>query len=392
MEKGNKRPRDIKLAYRVSYLIAGHIKNSLTDSEQVELNAWVQESSHNKELFAELTDKKKIDQLLKDYDKSDHEDYLEKSKESLVFRRNRRNLRIWTYAAAAIAAVIILLLFFKPFSSSDRIPGNTEFVANDIKSGSNQAILILANGQKLNLSSTTKDTVINHELTIHAAEGELTYNNSSGTENEYHTLTIPRKGFYKLKLPDGTRVWLNSESSIRYPTTFTGNERRVMVTGETYFEVVHNAQQPFRVEVNNMVIEDIGTSFNINAYENESAINTSLIEGSIKISKNGLHDTILKPGEEAQLANNSIKVIPFNTDDAIAWKNGQFKFVNTSLEAIMRQISRWYDAEIIYKDHPDVQLNATIEREVPVSKLLHLLSKTDEVHFKIEGTKIIVTK
>lgn len=192
-------------------------------------------------------------------------------------------------------------------------------------------------------------------------------------------------------MQDGTKVWLNAESSIRYPVAFAGNERKVFVTGETYFEVAKDKSKPFRVVSDDITVEALGTQFNVNAYTNEPYLAATLAEGSVRIT-NRDNKKILKPGEQAQVANSSLIVVAADVEDVTAWKNNLFKFSGTSLEEIMRQVERWYDAEVEFKDNINLHLNARIERDVPVSKLLHILEQTGQVHFKVEGEKIMVTK
>ena len=165
---------------------------------------------------------------------------------------------------------------------------------------------------------------------------------------EYNTLSVPRKGHYKLTLPDGSKVWLNAESPIVFPTNFNGIERRVVVTGETYFEVVKDKTKPFRVVADDMTVEALGTQFNINAYPNESMLAATLAEGSLLVAK-GKDENILKPGQQAQTSDNHFTIAEVDPTDITAWKNNEFKFHNTSLESIMRQVERWYDCEVYFK-------------------------------------------
>lgn len=391
MDKGKKLPKDIKSAYRVSYLLAGHIRQKLTDAEKEELEAWKNEDEHNQKLFAELTDEDNIQELLTEYKKPDTESYLEKSKEQLTFiKRNQRN-KIWSYVAAAgVISAAFILFYFKPFSTNSTeepiIAGNAEA---DILPGDTVASITLGNGKTVRLTSN-RDTVINGQAVVSGSQGEVVYGSQS-MEVEQHTLSVPRKGFFRLTLPDGTKVWLNSSTSITYPTAFNGNERRVKVNGETYFEVAPDKNKPFRVETDLFTVEAVGTAFNVNTYTDEPIATTTLVEGVVKLT-NANHTTLLKPGQQWQLAGNQSKVVQTDTRPYTAWINDEFRFSNTPLDAIMRQVARWYDAEVVFKDAVSVELNATIEKDVPLSKLLHLLAKTDEVHFSIEGNKIIVTK
>lgn len=390
MGKDQNRPKDLKLAYRVSYLLAAYIKGTLTEAEKQELEVWKNKDGHNRKLFAELTDENNLRESLADFDKKDPESYLEKSKQQLSFLRNRRTARLWWYAAACIAVILFSVLYFKPFSTKAD-PGIIADNGIDIPPGFNQATLTLENGKQVLLGDVQSDTVINGIATLHIQDGELSYALIANPNPDYHTLTIPRKGFYKLKLPDGTLVYLNAASSIRYPTAFTGTERRVTVTGETYFEVAKDKTKPFRVEDAGMVIEALGTAFNVNSYPDEPVGSTTLIEGSVQVSGAAV-PVILQPGQQAQFSNGQLNVVVANTTEITAWKENRFVFSNSPVAVIMRQLARWYDVEIVYKENVSTELNATIERGVPLSRILELLSKTNDVHFKIEGNKIIVMK
>lgn len=182
---------------------------------------------------------------------------------------------------------------------------------------------------------------------------------------------------------------MNAASSIRYPVAFNGAERKVYVTGEAYFEVAKDKTKPFRVVADDMLVEALGTAFNINAYGDEPVMSATLVEGSILVTK-GAAENVLKPGQQAKLSGNEMSVVNVKADEVIAWKNNQFKFNDLPLDAIMRQVARWYDAEIVYEQKTSDHFNAEVSRDVPVSKLLHILELTNRAHFKIEGNKIIV--
>jgi Fe2+-dicitrate sensor, membrane component len=203
-------------------------------------------------------------------------------------------------------------------------------------------------------------------------------------------------------LQDGSRVWLNASSSLRYPATFNGAERVVELRGEGYFEIApvespgaEKKKGPFIVKTEGMAVKVLGTRFNINAYKDEEIITTTLLEGSVSLSgrnQPGSAIRILKPGEQAKLYADEVIQVLENVDieETVAWKNGQFKFNDARIETVMRQVSRWYDAEIVYRGTVNYHFNATIYRHEPVTKLLKVLEETDRVHFTIEGKKIIV--
>jgi transmembrane sensor len=245
-----------------------------------------------------------------------------------------RVTRLWPRIAAA--ASILLLLSAAAYYQFQR-PGRPQ-LANDVKPGRGQATLTLANGQKLVLTRSLNGQLAQQGHTaIRASNGKaLTYTSQGSDVLQYNTLTTTRgqESPYVLILADGTRVWLNAASSITYPVDFTGRDREVKITGEAYFEVVHNALHPFKVTVKDQTIEDIGTSFNINAYNDEPAIKTTLVSGSIKIATPN-HFALLKPGQMGMATTNGITVTNTDTEGAVAWKNGYFLFDHESLESMM---------------------------------------------------------
>ena len=382
--------KDIKQAYRTAYLIAGFLKQKLTEEEKDELDEWILASDENMVLFETMTDEKNVAQAAAWFRKMNVEKDLGETKRKI---ETRKPIRLWQYAVAASIIIMIAAgIYFYQNSGSENSKPLVAAQKNDITPGSNKATLTLSDGKIIALGKTGDDTTINGQVTILRKDGQVVYKPGVvNTEMVYNTLTVPRKGQYKLILPDGSQVWLNAESSIRYPVSFPGKERRVFVTGETFFEVAKDKIKPFRVLAGDITIEALGTQFNVNAYTNEPFFSATLIEGSIRVSK-GSEVKLLKPSQQAQLTNAAFQIVDADNGDAMAWKNNQFKFTNTSIDEIMRRIARWYDAEIVYEDNVTLHLNATIGRDVPVSKLLTILEATNQVHFKIQGKKITVMK
>lgn len=382
-------------AFRMAYLIAGYIRGTLSNAEHNELNEWVAASDENMLLFERLSDEQNIEEATKWIEERKTAEALQRAKEKIGFAKKsprKTLLRFLPYTVAASVIIVAGLLYFKPFNNKNSTPEIVNSNPVDILPGSDRATLTLEDGKVITLDKKANDTSINGRIKILQQQGELVYTDQA-THNSmaYHTLTIPRKGQYKLILPDGTKVWLNAESSIRYPVSFSDTERKVFVTGETYFEVAKDKTKPFRVVVDDIVVEALGTVFNINAYPDEPFVNTTLVEGSILVSK-GKTDNILRPGQQAKLSATDFTIANVETNDVIAWKNNQFKFINEPLDVIMRQVERWYDAEIVYENKPSDHFNAEVSRDVPVSKLLHFLEMTGRVRFKIEDKKIIVLK
>lgn len=380
-------------AHRVARLVAGFIKGTLSKKERDELDEWICASDENMELFERLTDEKNIQEATKWMEGLDTEKALAERKKNIEFNKPKmRKVRInvLPYAVAASLVFVIGLLIFKPFGNRRSTPPITNQDSGEILPGSDMAILTLEDGKAILLDKKLIDTSINGKIHVLREAGELVYSGQMPTNNMiYHTLTVPRKGHYKLVLPDGSKAWINSESSLRYPVSFSDNERKVFLTGEAYFEIAEDKTKPFRVVVSDIRVEALGTKFNINSYSNEPFVSTTLLEGSVLVS-NGKAENILKPWQQANISSTDFTIRDTQADDVIAWKNNQFKFTDAPLDVIMRQIERWYDAEVVYENTSSDHFNVEISRGVPVSKLLYYLEKTNRVHFKIEGKRITV--
>ncbi len=303
-------------------------------------------------------------------------------------------------AAASVILMIGAFLFFyslkpKPQILIEHKQGESIENADAVVPGGNKAILVLGNGRKLILDSAVEGTLTEDSYTkvIKLDDGQLICSTVGETKSaiSFNTLSTPRGGQYAITLIDGTRVWLNSESSLRFPNAFTGSERVVELTGEGYFEVAHNESKPFKVMVNKMEVKVLGTDFNIMAYKDESTVNTTLVTGSVSI----LHqnkNVVLTPGQQAQAKENGKIGIIRNADveQEIAWKNGVFNFNGSDIETTMRQISRWYDIEVSYQNKITEHFYGTIVRNASIEKVLKMLEHTGVVSFKMEGRKVII--
>src|SRR6202012_5049073 len=217
-------------------------------------------------------------------------------------------------------------------------------------------------------------------------------NSKPATEIAYNTLSTPKGGEYQVVLPDNTKVWLDAASSIIYPVVFTGNERRVKLTGQAYFEVAKNKEKPFYVDVNQAQIRVLGTHFNISAYNDDRETTATLLEGSVQVTKNN-STSLLKPGQQAVMNNGSdhIVVADANIQDVMAWKNGYFTFNDDNITGIMRKVSRWYDVSVEYLgNYDDQQFGGTFYRSKSITELLNHLERLGKVHFKITGRRITV--
>lgn len=307
------------------------------------------------------------------------------------------------YKISAVASLLIVASFAIYFAFSPVFKTETESnlagnqVINDIEPGSDKATLLLADGTIIDLDNVASGNLLEqgNSTIIKLEDGQLVYQllneGLSSSKMEYNTIATPRGGKYQLALADGSKVWLNSASSIRFPTTFSGKNRKVEITGEAYFEISHNKTKPFIVQVNDTEVEVLGTHFNINSYEDESTLKTTLLEGSIKVN-HGNKSILLTPGEEASVRKASHEITVksgINVKEAIAWKSGYFQFNNADVETIMRQLARWYDLKIVYESEiPLIKFKGKIQRDLNLSEILEFLK--NDIHFERSGNTITI--
>lgn len=312
----------------------------------------------------------------------------------------------------SIAAMILLAITTGIYFYSNRsIQEEEQFVEinvkNDILPGNNKAILTLADGSKISLDDAKNGLLASEgNIAITKTEnGEIVYEKNNLEKNReilnhsfINTIQTPKGGKYQVRLPDGSKVWLNSASTLSYPTAFTGTERKVKLKGEAYFEIASNKKNPFRVESDGQIVEVLGTHFNINSYDDEDFTKTTLLEGSVKVILNSKSDVLgktrmLKPGEQS-LTNSSqsgIRIENADTEKAVAWKNGYFKFKNTPIQQIMREVERWYDVELVYEGTmPTDEFTGFISNEANISGVLKILEQSGGVKFSVKGKKIKV--
>ncbi|NML22389.1 FecR family protein [Pseudoflavitalea sp. G-6-1-2] len=298
-----------------------------------------------------------------------------------------------TWRAAAAAAILLSLAaavyLYTGRNSSRQLAGTRQSPAMQIAPGKSGAILTLADGSQMVLDSLSNGPLTTQNgAAVSMDNGRLVYNADETTTPEivYNTMSTPRGRQFELTLPDGTHVWLNAASSIRYPTSFAGKERKVEIDGEAFFEVTRNAQQPFIVNARNKAeIEVLGTGFNVSAYANDKSLNTTLLNGSIRV--NGI---IIKPGQQAQVTDAVRVVDNADTDMVTAWQKGIFNFEGASLKEVMNQIERWYDIEVVYeKNVPAVMFGGEMTRNMSLDGVLIALEKSG-IHYRLEGRKLIV--
>lgn len=312
-------------------------------------------------------------------------------------------LKLWRVTAAAAAVLVFLstgLYFYlnrtqpKPSLKA----GIAKQLKNDVLPGSNKAVLTLANGEQVVLTDAKNGVVAKQGGTaiIKTSDGQVINQVANKlTSNEpsigYNTITTPRGGQYQVVLPDGSKVWLNAASSLKYPTKFSGEERNVELTGEAYFEVARNAAMPFRVRSAGQIVEVLGTHFNINAYTDETLMKTTLLEGSVRVNHEQA-TVVIKPGEQASAVKgvSRIAVNEADTNEVIAWRDGYFQFNHADIQTVMRQLSRWYDVDVKYDGAiSSNQFGGAIQRNLKLSQVLHILEKS-QLHFTISGKEVRV--
>lgn len=311
---------------------------------------------------------------------------------------HRSPVKRW-FAVAATFALLASAGWIFYLSSSRKAPVAEPIAAAPvvITPGGNKATLTLSNGSAILLDSAQNgDLALQGNINIRKVDGQVVYKNGQEKETSsslaYNTLTTPKGGQYQLILSDGTKVWMNAASSLRYPAAFTGTDRTVELNGEAYFEVAKNPSKPFRVLLNGMDVQVLGTHFNVMAYENELAIKTTLLEGSVRVNS-GTQHAQLSPGQQAQnKPNTDLKVVnDVDVEEAVAWKNGYFQFNRDGLDVVMRQIERWYDVEVTYVGKmSERQFGGKISRSSNIEDVLKIL-RLSNVSFRIEGKTIIVT-
>lgn len=367
-------------------LINRYLNGTSSISEDRLIEAWYNTMSEKRTLSEE-----------NDFDHLSEELWV-KTLERAKINRQWKKIRLWPLmaVAGAIAACLILLLYYP----STEIPEGTTVknlaLVDKILPGTNKAVLTLSNGSRINLTDGENGNLAEENRVVinKTADGQVIY--SAAEKNSavvFNTITTPRGGQYAVVLSDGTKVFLNAQSSITFPTSFPGAERLIKINGEAYLEVAHNRSMPFRVQTKGQLVEVLGTHFNINSYDDEPLIRTTLLEGSVKV-QSGSSKVLLKPGEQSQLdkakSGSKISVQTVNLEEVIAWKNGIFEFDEASIEDVMRKTARWYDINVSYVGKaPDIRISGRISRKVDFSGLIQLL-EFEGIKFRIEGKNIAI--
>ncbi|BAU54093.1 FecR family protein [Mucilaginibacter gotjawali] len=380
---------------RIYILIQKYRDNTASEAEKEELLKWYRLTAYQDAEFPESED------AAGDF-------MLSRLHREINATAGSTHYKKWLAAAAVLLIGGASWLFVSKFSGGADKTSIASIQKNDIAPGGNKAILTLADGSKISLTDAGKGKIASQSgiQITKSANGELIYTiKVSGSTNAipatpglnqpiaFNTIETPKGGQFQVTLPDGSKVWLNALSSIKFPVNFNAaKERRVELKGEAYFEVVHKAMLPFRVVSDKQVVEDIGTHFNVNAYGDESNIKTSLLQGKVRITTEG-KTAVLIPGQQATIAN-GIKVTEVNTDEVIAWKNGYFNFDDEKLENIMKSVARWYNVDVVFEDESLKRetFGAITTRFANISTLLKIMEQTGDARFSIEGSTIKISR
>ncbi|PWK66351.1 FecR family protein [Mucilaginibacter oryzae] len=384
-------------------LIAKYMHGELDTQEKIRLEQWLEADARNLELFKKLTNEHSLKQEIDIFSANDKAAAWQNITQKTGYKSKPHKNRWISYAAAILLLATLSIIITSQQPKSPQPLAENNKAVKDIPPGSNKATLTLADGSTLVLDSSQHGKIASQQNVVIEADrdGKLVYETTRGEDLTkpnapalslaMNVLSTPRGGQYQLVLPDGTKVWLNAASSLKYPAAFTGNERRVELNGEAYFEVTKDPSKPFFVKTASQTVAVLGTHFNINSYADEAATKTTLLEGSVKVIGNNGQQVKIRPGEQAlnDAATISIKE-NVDTDEAIAWKNGKFMFRNTDLQTIMRQLSRWYDVDVEYQGKiAQKHYMGRISRNVPVSQIFEIL-KLSGLKFTINGRTIIV--
>lgn len=430
LRQGDDYQQFIAKAEEIARLLHLEMNDELSASERQTLNEWLyQQDPATREFFADVTDKRQLDKDLQDFSAIDVKKALkdvqrkivsiqrEQEREVAGIPPRRRKLGLVTVAILGVlftSAIVFAYLRTKRKTTIENVPVAQHF-RNDVAPGGDKAVLTLSDGSQITLDKATNGELARQGTTkvMKLDVGKLAYN-AAGSKGQapdkigYNTISTPRGGQYQVLLPDGSKVWLNAASSLRFPTVFTGKERRVELSGEAYFEISQHASLPFKVSITSlsrgdngegargytpMEIEVLGTAFDVEAYLDEGDQRATLVSGAVKVI-NGKEESILKPGQQARVGNDpgsGLKVVSdINIDEITAWKDGSFQFQSSTFEATMRQLARWYDVDVKYEGEKPIQrLTANVSRNNNLSDILRVL-EVSGYHFEIQGRTIIV--
>ena len=378
-------------------LLLAYLRDDISEEEMIRLQRWLDENERHRKLLDELRDKEVLQQEIGAYASFDTSRRWIQLKEEMdkTSRKRRLLLRVWKSVAAVFVVAVAGGLLYWQITDSAR-PVEEQVLVAQIRPGETQAVLITGKGQQLllqGLKDTCLDITGNETLKI-SKDGSLEYSLSALSRMpEWHTLQVPRGGEYKIVLDDGTEIWLNSASELKYPAHFVGNERRVCLVGEAYFQVARNEAAPFIVETRDMDVKVLGTSFNVSAYEDEENSHATLVEGRVEVDDkvNGEKVT-LTPGEQALLQGKEMVVREVNTKLYSMWRLDRFTFASEDMEGVIRKLSRWYNVNFFFSNSSMKQKRFTgsLPKYSDISQVLKMIEMTTDIKFQVKGNTIII--
>jgi len=363
----------------------------LSDEEKAILDDWKYQRLANEKLLKRLESLKTDGDLARRLEREANGTFFS-IWEKLKTRKSKTR-RLFMYRVAAAAVLVLFAVSSVLLMTQDLGPDNFE---GNIAPGTNRATLELADGSRVELSPSVSDVVEEKGAVINIDKGEVSYTQKDDIDSVvYNTIVIPRKGEYKIVLSDGSVIWLNAESKLRYPQKFIGKERRVFLEGEAYFEVAHDTAMPFVVETPEQELSVLGTKFNISAYPDENAVMSTLVSGSVKINvKNTDEQVLLIPGQQAIVDRETreLNVASVDVSEVMAWKEGFFSLENVTMEEFLHKLSRWYDVDFEFADEEAKQLSfkGSVPRYDDLIGILDILQVISPVEFKYQKDKIEV--
>lgn len=390
--------------FNISKLITAYLQGTLTDSERKILFQWLEEHPANRNHFDQVYQEQILQQNLKTFEHANRDVIWQKTLDkieeaNLPFTRPVvKRISFLIGAAAAVLIMLGLSLYLMMQNELKKPLPTQQMVVHDIEPGTSGATLTLANGKEISLSDQHAGTIeVESGVKISKlANGELIYELSSEADNVTgeNTLSTANGQTYQIRLPDGSKVWLNAGSSLTYsPTLLKGGKRQVKLKGEAYFEVSKDKSKPFQVSTDRQEIEVLGTIFNVNAYTNEPDTRTTLLEGAIRV-RVGNKEKLVKPGEQAIANGQRIQITPVDVENVVDWKRGDFYLNHVNFKEAMRKIARWYNVDVIYEDTvpDDMESGGWISRDRPLTQVLKSIESSGMVSFRIDGRKLYVKR
>lgn len=383
-------------------LILKYLKGELNPQEEQEMELWVEESEKNRLFFDRIRNEQALEEELAFFSRIDTDKAWQRIAAQTVDQQKTRSLwsvnTVWKYAAAITLILGTVFLIYQTQQGKHTAPATIAEVTpklqpEDILPGGDKAKLTFSDGSVFLLEDMENGTVRQEQgVKVSKLDGVVTFEIADSKSDQvfYNTISTPVGGQYQVVLPDGSKVWLNSASSLYFPSAFVGNERTVELTGEAYFEVARNQKQVFQVKVDEATIEVLGTHFNVMAYANEGRTTATLVEGSVRVKKGNV-SKMMTPGQQATIGED-IKLKKVDVDEAIAWKNGLFYFSSADIATVMRQMERWYGIEVAYSGNMSAKhFSGIISRNTEISKMLEMLELTGSIQFRREGRKVVVS-